>query len=156
MHPLETSARQMDWAAGNLAYNLDFIPDDKLNWKPAPSASSALEVVGHILGVLNRMTPVLETGAMGEGEAQTPANREEAKTQLIAAAHKYSAAMRNLKAEALGKLVETRIGTIPMSVLATMPVTDMVHHHGQIAYIQMLLGDSETHRDLSLMPSANS
>ena len=153
MHVLETTTRQMEWAAGNIAYNLDFIPDDKLSWKPAPTAPSALEMIGHLLGVLNRMTPLLENGAMGEGKAETPADRESAKSQLLAAAHKYTAAMRALEADDLEKPVELPMGELPLRVLATMPVMDMVHHHGQIAYIQMLLGDTETHRDWSLMPN---
>ncbi len=151
MHVLETTARQMEWAAGNIAYNLDFIPDDKLNWKPAPTAPSALEMIGHILGVLSRMTPLLENGAMGAGKAETPENREDAKTQLVAAAHKYTAAMRALEADELKKPVELPMGALSLHLLATMPVMDMVHHHGQIAYIQLLLGDTEDHRDWSLL-----
>ena len=153
MHPLELNIGQMDWAAGNIAYNLDFIPDDKLNWKPAPTASSALEMIGHILGVLNRMTPLLRTGTMGSSEAENPTDRESAKTQLLAAAKKYTAAMRDLSDDKLDTMIELPMGALRLGVMATMPVMDMVHHHGQIAYIQMLLGDVETHRDWSLMPN---
>lgn len=152
MHPLELNIGQMDWAAGNIAYNLDFIPDDKLNWKPAPTAPSALEMIGHILGVLNRMTPLLRTGTMGSSEAENPADRESAKMQLLAAAKKYTAAMRDLSEDKLDTMIELPMGALRLGVIATMPVMDMVHHHGQIAYIQLLLGDTETHRDWSLMP----
>ena len=151
MHFLESTARQMEWAAGNIAYNLDFIPDDKLSWKPAPTAPSALEMIGHILGVLNRMTPLVQGEIMGSDDAENPTNRDDAKTQLLAASKKYTAAMRAMPGDALEKPVELPMGELPLGLLATMPVMDMVHHHGQIAYIQLLLGDTETHRDWSLL-----
>ena len=150
MHPLELTARQMEWAASNLAFNLDFVPDDKLDWKPAPHAPSALEIVEHLLQVLDRMTPLLRGEPMGAGAAETLTERETAKSVLILAARQYSAAMRAIPIEDLDNPVETRLGTLPLRTLATMPVMDVIHHHGQIAYIQLLLGDTETHRDVSL------
>src|SRR5262249_24941459 len=38
MHPMEGVARLAEWAGPDLAYNLDFIPEDRLNWKPAPES----------------------------------------------------------------------------------------------------------------------
>ena len=38
--PLELAAGQITWAHKNINNNLDFVPDDKLNWKPAPSSKS--------------------------------------------------------------------------------------------------------------------
>ncbi len=96
------------------------------------------------------MTPLLRGEPMGAGAAETLTERETAKSVLILAARQYSAAMRAIPIEDLDNPVETRLGTLPLRTLATMPVMDMIHHHGQIAYIQMLLGDTETHRDVSL------
>ena len=42
MHPLDGLAGQTTFFSRNIGHNLDFIPDDKLDWKPAPSALSAL------------------------------------------------------------------------------------------------------------------
>ncbi|HTE20118.1 MAG TPA: hypothetical protein VK689_17270, partial [Armatimonadota bacterium] len=60
MHPMEVPAQQMLWASKNAAYNLSFIPEDKLNWKPAPTANSALEIVNHVAFYIRAMIPVLQ------------------------------------------------------------------------------------------------
>ncbi len=44
---LEQVAAQLDWAHKNINNNLDFMPEDKLNWKPAPEAKSVLEIINH-------------------------------------------------------------------------------------------------------------
>lgn len=155
MHPFQMSARQMNWAANTIALNLDFIPDDKLRWKPAATAPSALEIVEHLLGVFYRMTP-LAGGFKTVDEAPLPVEgRDDAKARLVEAAAKYSAVLLALKPEALDESVETHVGKLPRRVLAVMPVNDIIHHNGQIAYIQMLLGDTETHRDLSALINDN-
>lgn len=155
MHPLQMTARQMKWAANSIALNLDFVPDDKLRWKPAATAPSALEIVDHMLGVLYRLTPLVG-GTQIEGQApHMVSNREDAKARLTEAAAKYSAMLLALTPAALDEIVETHAGQIPRGALALMPVNDIVHHNGQIAYIQMLLGDGETHRDLSALIEDN-
>ena len=147
--------RQMNWAAQNIALNLDFVPDDKLRWQPAATAPSALEIIDHLLGVLHRMTPLVG-GFETEGQAPQPVkNRDDARARLIEAAAKYSAMLLALTPEQLDETIELRGNPMPRCALALMPVNDMVHHHGQIAYIQMLLGDSETHRDLAALLKDN-
>ena len=49
MKPLEGLAETATWAGKNTAYNLQFIPADKLAWKPAPTAKSALEIAHHLI-----------------------------------------------------------------------------------------------------------
>ena len=145
----------MSWAAQNIALNLDYIPDEKLRWKPAATAPSALEIVDHLLGVLQRMTPLVG-GFEATGETPQPVrNRDDAKARLLEAAAKYRAMLLDLKPQQLEETVETRMGSLPRRALALMPVNDIVHHHGQIAYIQMMLGDEETHRDLSALIDDN-
>ncbi len=155
MHPFQMTARQLSWAANSIALNLDFIPDDKLRFKPAATAPSALEIVDHLLQVFHRMTPFVG-GFESVDEAPQPVrNREDAKARLIEAAEKYRAMLLDLKAEQLEENVEWRTGTMPRRAIALMPVNDIVHHNGQIAYIQMLLGDEATHRDLSALIDDN-
>ena len=64
MTPIELIAGQLGWANANICNNIDFIPDDKLNWKPAPTSKSPLEIVEHMTGTLNMMT----SGLKGEPE----------------------------------------------------------------------------------------
>ena len=44
-----------------------------------------------------------------------------------------------------GKTLKLPFGEFPLSQAVSMPVVDLIHHHGQIAYIQTLLGDTEDH-----------
>jgi hypothetical protein len=78
MHPLDGLARMTEFAGNNLAYNLEFIPADKLGWKPAPSAKSALEIIQHVTGALNSMRPILTGGEFTRSEipVDSLSNRE--------------------------------------------------------------------------------
>ncbi len=149
METLEAMAGMLQWAGKNCAYNLDFIPDDKLSWKPAPEANSALEIVQHV-GVALTM---LRRGIAGEesrpDEVALPASREEAKAQLVGWANACADTMRALKPEDFSRTVNLNGREFPMQRAVGIPLIDLVHHHGQIAYIQTLLGDTESHFDPS-------
>lgn len=154
MNQLQGMAAEIGWATKNMAYNLDFIPDDKLDWKPAPTALSALEVVGHLLTAIAYFKESIEnqsTGASPE-ELPKPTSRDEAKAKLVAAGEGYAQLLNSLSPEDAARKVELSFGSFPLSYVASMAVTDAVHHHGQIAYIQTLLGDTESHFDFSLLP----
>lgn len=154
---VETLSGQAQWAARNLAYNLDFIPDDKLAWKPEPSALSALEVVGHILNAYAGLGAIVANPTGEHSFNPDPpklSTRDEAKEKLIAAVDNYCQLIGGLSEEDLKKPVTMPFGTFPMSFLVSMAPLDTVHHHGQIAYIQTLLGDTESHFDFSLLPKS--
>jgi hypothetical protein len=146
MHPLEGLAGLATFATHNSAYNLKFIPEDKLGWKPAPTAKSAYEIIGHITGVLACMKPVLEGGEWSPPQFTNPTSLEEAQSMLTSAGDAYAAAMTKVPPQELGKMVTVwGAYTVPLARAAGMPVVDLIHHHGQIAYIQTLLGDEEMH-----------
>jgi len=146
MHPLEGLVGLANFGTHNMAYNLKFIPADKLDWKPAPTAKSAYEIVSHIHGVLTCMKPVLEGQPWAAPQFQTPTSLEEAQSMLTAAGDAYAAALTKIPPEQLGKTVTVWGSyTVPLGRAAGMPVVDIIHHHGQIAYLQTLLGDEEMH-----------
>jgi len=151
MNPLEALAGQAEFVARNLAYNLDFIPADKLAWKPAPSALSALEVVNHTAGAFKGMQPVLSGGSFDPGGFTPATTLAAAKDLIISAATDYAAALRQVNPADLGKTIQLPFGMFTLARVAMFPVFDVMHHHGQIAYIQTLLGDTENHFDQSLM-----
>lgn len=148
MHPLESLAGLLRWAAKNTAYNLKFIPDDKLAWKPSPEANSALEIVCHVTGAIRAMRPALDGGSEISFPAPgtPPATREEAQEMLTSAAEEYADALVKVSPADLGREI-TIAGTMKFALAraASMPVVDVIHHHGQIAYIQSILGDKEFH-----------
>src|SRR4051812_12542054 len=105
MHPLEGLVGVANFGTQNMAHNLKFIPEDKLAWKPAPTAKSAYEIVSHLTGVLVCMKPVLEGKAWAPPEFHTPSSLQEAQAMLTKAGGEYAAALTKIPPEELGKTV---------------------------------------------------
>jgi hypothetical protein len=78
-------------------------------------------------------------------QSTTPTTLQQAQDMVTSSAGDYAGALQRLTPEALGKTVQLPFGEFPMSQAVTMPIVDLIHHHGQIAYIQTLLGDTESH-----------
>lgn len=141
--PLELIASQLDWAHKNINNNLDFFAEDKLAWKPAPEAKSVLEIINHAAGTVHSFTSAIA----GQTKTELPlaTDREGAKalvTQVISAHQKT---LQALTPEAMEQTVTTPVGELPKGLAAGLPVVEMVNHHGQITYIQSLMGDIESH-----------
>jgi hypothetical protein len=43
------------------------------------------------------------------------------------------------------EVVSTPLGELPKGFIAGLPVVELINHHGQITYIESLLGDTEDH-----------
>lgn len=142
MHTLMTTA---NFFGRNFAHNLDFIPGDKLNWKPSPTANSALEITLQAAGHLLNMKAALTGGQFGDVHFPAPATRDEAKELILRASSDYAAWLQTLDGSDFGDPVQLPFGTMPRGQCVSMPVLDLVHHHGQITYIQTILGDTENH-----------
>ncbi len=145
MSALETLAGQATFAGHNMAYNFDFIPEDKFDWKPAPEADSALAIANHVAQPLSGMLSMLENGEF-KPEFTPATNREEAKQLVIRLSDAYAAKLRSLSPQDTEGTVQMPFGgEWPKMRALSVPVIDLIHHHGQIAYIQMLLGDTVSH-----------
>lgn len=143
MTSLELIAGQLDWANKNICNNIDFIPEDKFGWKPAPTAKSALEIVEHMTGTLNMMT----SGIFGEPKQDLPevTNREESKQLISQMIQTYVAKMNGLSDAQLKETAHLEIGDFPMEMAVGLPVVECINHHGQFTYIETLLGDDDSH-----------
>jgi hypothetical protein len=144
MHPMEGMAALAEWAGKNTAYNLGFL-DGKVDWKPAEGAKSALEIVNHLSWFVAGMTGVMKTGAWSDPEFTPVTTLAEAQEVLTTGGAAYAAALRGLDPARLTDIVELPFGAFPLARAAAITVVDQLHHHGQIAYIQTLLGDQEMH-----------
>jgi uncharacterized damage-inducible protein DinB len=144
--PLEHLAQSAEWACKNTLHNLKYIPAEKQSWKPAPDANSALDIINHVAGALLGGTEALSGRPFKAPAFESATDFAGAEALLTRATQAYAAALRALPAEKLAEEVTMPWGgTMPMARVATMPATDLVHHHGQITYIQTLLGDREYH-----------
>lgn len=141
--PLELIAGQLTWANHNINNNLDFIPDDKLNWKPAPEAKSVLEIINHATGTLNMMTSAIK--GTEKTELAPATNREDAKKLVTQVTEAHLNLIGTLSPGDLEKPVQLPFGEFPAGFVAGLPVVELINHHGQITYIQSLLGDTESH-----------
>ena len=148
MNYQQTLAYQVRWAARNMAYNLGFVPHDKLAWKPAPTAPSALEIVNHIVAGMIAGQAVLQSGQWhDENKIQfSPAtDLDSARTLLEQVVGDFALALEAVREDEMEKIVETPYGTMPLSYVMQFEPIDIIHHHGQISFIQQLLGDTESH-----------
>jgi hypothetical protein len=141
---MESLARLLEWAGPDLAHNLDFVPDDRLHWKPAPDSKSALECAAEAALFAQSMVPVLE-GAEWVRPDYSPGTKEEVQSLLRSASRDYAAALRRIPPEKLGDIVSTAFGDFALGQIAGFPVVDMIHHRGQVCYLQTMLGDRENH-----------
>jgi hypothetical protein len=144
MHPMEGMASLAEWAGKNTAYNLGFL-GDKVAWSPQDGAKSALDIVNHVSWFVVGMTGYLNDGAWSDPAFQPATDLAGAQSLVEDSAAAYAAALRNLPPQRLGDTAELPFGSFPMARAVSMPVVDLIHHHGQIAYLQTLLGDQEMH-----------
>ncbi len=140
----EVYTSQMEWAGRNIAINLDFVPDDKLNWKPAPHANSALEIINHLVPNILRLSDII-SGGDGQFHVEPITTREAAQTAIRHAAAEYAIQVSKLSNDDLDRQVHLPFGEVPCSHACAIGVTEAVNHHGQLTYIQTLLGDVESH-----------
>lgn len=145
MHPFQLISESCAWFGRNFAYNLDFIPDDKLNWKPSETAKSALEITTEVLGVFNYVLSLFEADSATAPDYAQVTTRDEAKAKIISTTKGYAAFLLTLKPEDLEGAFQTDLGPFPKNRLAIMPVQELNHHHGQITYLQTIWGDTDSH-----------
>ncbi len=141
--PLELIDSQLDWVHKNINNNLDFIPEDKFDWKPAPTAKSAKEIITHATGTVNMFTSAIAGTAKTELPPIT--NRQDAKALVTFVVEAHQKLVNSLTPEACKETVKLPMGEMPKGVAAGLPVVELLNHHGQLTYIETLLGDDESH-----------
>lgn len=145
MENLKAAAWMLRYGVRSLIYNLECIPADRLDWKPDPNAKSALEIAGEVVGGMRNYLPILSGG---ERKQSNPWPRfitlEEARSLLTEMTEEYAGALE-AAGPALNRLVDISGGMLRAPRAALFPVMDLFHHHGQVCYLQTLLGDKEQH-----------
>lgn len=142
MNDQHTLANLMEAMSENLIFNLDFLPEDKFDWNPAPTANSALEITNHILGLFHGFAPT--SGAQPE-QFSPATGAEEAKKRLRESYTTFIAWLRKASPEELDRTILFFGTETPLRILASMALIDTINHHGQVTYIQTLLGDTQSH-----------
>lgn len=145
MHPLQTLITTTDFFGRNFAFNLDFLSEEQLVFKPSPTANNALEITQGAARHLLNMKAALTGGHFGDVPVEVPSSREQAKELVLRASSEYAEWLKTLDTGDFDEPVELPFGTMCRSQCVAMPVLDLVHHHGQITYIQTIMGDTQSH-----------
>lgn len=140
-------ARLVRFGADDFAFQLGHIPEEKLDWKPDPASKSAMQVTGEVIGVMRSQIKMVRTGVVEISDLTPPASLAEALQELAAVAEEYASALETADEAALARALETPFGPLWGEYGVTFGLVDLLHHHGQLTYIQSLLGDSENHMD---------
>jgi hypothetical protein len=147
MEDLKAAAWMVRYGARSLAHNLEFIPEERARWQPESGTKSPLEIAGEVIRGMRMYLPIF-AGPEYPRERPAfpaPATLEEARRLILATAEEYAAAL-----EAAGRELD-RPQAMPFGGVfrayraVCFPLMDLFHHHGQIVYLQSLLGDQDTH-----------
>ncbi len=144
MNCIEAAAERAIWVGRNIAYNLEFIPNDKLDWKPASSARSVLEIIDHAASVVHGAISRVD-GGDGKITFSSAQNCEEAQSLILSCVSEYSVKLKNLTVQQWQEPVSAADEEITWGRMHEFIIFDLCHHHGQISYIQSLLGDADVH-----------
>ena len=146
MEDVKAAAWMIRYGARSLAHNLDFIPADREQWRPAPEAKSPLEVATEAVRVFAMYLPLLEAGGFPDRpEFEAPAALSQAKARLLEIAERYARALETAGSELDRPQPMPFGGVFRATRAACYPLLDLMNHHGQILYLQSLLGDAEMH-----------
>lgn len=147
MEDLKAVAWMVRYGARGMAYNLEFIPEERRDWQPDPAAKSPLEIAAEAVRALGMYRAIFDGPDYPRPwpPYTPPASLAEARTLLLAGAEDYAAALEAAGPELDRPQAMPFGGTFRAYRAVCYPLLDLMHHHGQICYLQCLLGDRETH-----------
>jgi hypothetical protein len=145
---LEAQATTARMARERFVYGLSKVQDDRLNWSPAATAKTPLQIAGALAaGILSFFVPIIATKAlpsMEGGQGALPTSREEVNGALTDAFDALDAAIDGTKAEELSHPIPTPQvpgGTLTLEVWIGMALTTCSYFQGQLNYVQTACGD---------------
>lgn len=145
----EAAIHMTRWAVADTLFQLDFIPEDKFHWKPSEKMNSAADILSEVVMVFRVNQPVFEGAEMTPLEKEPLGSIEEAKRALQAAADAYVAGLEN--ARNTNRTMNTFMGPLAVDTSLLYPCIELIHHHGQITYLQGLMGDHEYHMNMEAL-----
>ena len=139
-----------------LLKTLSFVPDEKLNWSPSPSAKTLLQIAAHA-GVSNHgLAAIVRGDPLG---ASSPQEMEAKQAKVEAAittraraievlnesTNAVLSALDGLTADRIASEVKTPFFTAPMAFWMNLPGRHMDNHAAQIDYLQTCWNDQDWH-----------
>lgn len=135
-----------------------FVPDDRLDWSPCPTAKSAMRIAAHTAVTAGNFAQMIRDRKLPNGE-EIPAlvARTNAAMDRIATRAEMERVFRANTAEVVAALdtVTPEVAELsldssqgwfmPMTALMRLPTTHAVGHTYQIDYLQTCWDDQEVH-----------
>jgi hypothetical protein len=127
-------------------------PTERLTWKPAPTARTALELLQEIVQTTGWVTQMICQGGLTmPDDAEKKAADERAQWGSVDAleaefrrrAPKLVDAVRGFPEEKLSQLVKLPWGEMTWLAAIDYAVWNIRYHDGQLQYIQTMYGDKE-------------
>ncbi|MBA3726455.1 MAG: DinB family protein [Armatimonadetes bacterium] len=134
-----------------------FVPDEKLNWTPSPTAKSAIRIAAHTAlyagtfakMIRDRKLPTDDIPAFVarlNAAEEAVARRAEMESLFRQNTDEVIAALDTLSPEAIGTTLDTSLGwSMPMTFLMNLPGMHAMSHAAQIDYLQTCWGDQDVH-----------
>lgn len=152
-------------ARGSFAHSCDRLtalllstPSDKLNWSPAPSARSAVQVAAHAAWAIHDINEMLcgrtvafntteEADAFFRQREEPYSSSDEVLELLKKHSAEFQAILDGLTPESLASSITLPfgMGTAPLGFALTFQSLHMNDHNGQLSYIQTIYGDRVWH-----------
>lgn len=154
MNLIQQGKQSVQQGMDHFLRNFSHVPEDKLNWKPAPTAKSALEVAAHTACHMARFASMLRDRRLPQPESlealleqwrqeeAAVASRGQMEEIFRLGASEVLAALDSLAEEDLAIVFDSGMGwTLPMARLVELPGWHITLHLGQIDYLQTCWGD---------------
>lgn len=142
-------------AAADLFRSARTMPQDKLEWKPAETSRSPLELVQEIVQTTGWTTIILNNRGLPDlGEDPESDARDERKawatldaceTELNNRTPALFEAIQNFPVDQLKETVDLPWGTMSWLQVIDYAYWNIRYHDGQIQYVQTMYGDTEMH-----------
>ncbi len=137
--------------------SFSFVPDDKLDWTPSPTANSAIRIAAHTAVCAGTFAKMIRDRKLPSGDeipeflARTDA-AEKALTSRIEIENVFRkntdevvAALDTLTPEAIGTSLDSSLWFMSMTFLMQLPGMHALSHAAQIDYLQTCWGDQDVH-----------
>ena len=143
-------------AKEQLLSSLATTPDDKLNWSPATTARTPLQLAAHaasaVSGIVRMLNgeplPYPDTGKFDASmrlAEQEYTTREQVLSLMEQNSAQYLTWIDALSPEQVSSTITIPFGSMPMAVAVTLPADHINYHVAQLNYLQTICGDREWH-----------
>jgi hypothetical protein len=138
----QLAAGKLRWSLAHFIKSFNATPDDKLDFKPSPTANSPRELILHVLGGNGH---VAHTLGMEMDPTAGPTDRDALLQRLTETTEIIASKLETVPDEQLDTMVDFVAGKMPMPVFLFIEDWHVARHAGQLDYLQTIWGDMENY-----------